>query len=396
MERPRRILHIEVGGTYGGSLRALEMYFAYSQREDFQHELLFYFPTSGLGPLGSRVRSVDSLYSDRPEWMGMQVNGRGWLRSHTSRLASNRGTREFAAWLSLLKRAPQIRLLCRKFRDGHYDLIHVNNTFTYQAASIVAANLCHIPVVAHVRNPVERGLFARGILNRLSAVATVSGNYTRELTSWGSHRRIQTCHDGVQTPACDPAAAAALRASLLGNGSRLIGAVGRLDRQKGFADLVKAAALVCRAHPDVRFAIAGEGPERPGLEALIAKLNLADRFQLCGFRSDIGTYLSALDLFVSSSLWEGLPIAVVEAMLLAKPVVATDVGGVSEVVIPGKTGILAKAGDPEGLAAAILASLEAAPLSAGQRREISSRAASVTDPLKSAVALDELMACSLQ
>jgi glycosyltransferase involved in cell wall biosynthesis len=186
-------------------------------------------------------------------------------------------------------------------------------------------------------------------------------------------------------------AAAQLRKSLLGDGTLLIGAAGRLDQQKAYHHLIEAARLVCLARPDARFAIAGEGPLRPELETLIRRFDLGARVMLCGFMPDVGTFLGALDLFVCSSLWEGLPIAVVEAMLLGKPVVATDVGGMSEIVRSTEGGSLVPPGDPQALAESLLEAMEGARALASTAPLRVRRAAELADPLLNANRLDDLM-----
>src|SRR5208337_2745655 len=230
-------------------------------------------------------------------------------------------------------------------------------------------------------------------MRSLKLVVTVSKNYEEQLAAWELRVPVYTCHDGVVAPAADAAAAAQIRASLAGAGEILIGSVGRLHEQKGYDDLIRAARLIVDERPNVRFAIAGDGPMRADLEALIRSLNLTERFQLCGFRSDISNFVSALDLFVSSSRWEGLPIAVVESMLLRRPVVATDVGGVAEVVKPGATGYLVPPGDPQTLAATVLQALAAQEVHPGLfLEEARRRAAKITDPEGSARRFEHLIA----
>jgi len=129
--------------------------------------------------------------------------------------------------------------------------------------------------------------------------------------------------------------------------------VARLDPQKGLHDLVAAAALV----PEARVMVVGEGPERPALETEIARLGLGDRVHLLGFRSDVPDLLAASDLFVLPSLFEGLPLSILEAMAAGKPVVATAIGGNDEAVVDGATGLLVPPGDPQALADAIRALL---------------------------------------
>jgi len=123
----------------------------------------------------------------------------------------------------------------------------------------------------------------------------------------------------------------------------------RLDEQKGLLTLVRAAAYV----PDARFVIAGEGPQRPQLEALIRSLGLHDRVHLLGHRPDVAGLLTACDVFVLPSRFEGLPVALLEAMAAGRPVIATDIGGTDEIVRHEDTGLLVPADDAGALAAAI-------------------------------------------
>ena len=142
----------------------------------------------------------------------------------------------------------------------------------------------------------------------------------------------------------------------------------------------------------MRFAITGEGPSRGLLERRIAALGLRGHFRLCGFSSDVGSFIAALDVFASSSVWEGLPLAVVEAMLLGKPVVATDVGGNSELVVPGRTGRLVPARDARALATAIQAAASRESASTIDVQAVRAAAAAVADPRANARAFDEVLA----
>jgi glycosyltransferase involved in cell wall biosynthesis len=137
-----------------------------------------------------------------------------------------------------------------------------------------------------------------------------------------------------------------------------VGAVGRLSPEKGFDVFVRAAAVVARHRPDVGFILYGEGPMRPVLEELIRREGLAGRFILAGFRQDLPAVLPGLDVAVSSSHTEGLPVALMEAMAAGLPVVATRVGGTPEVVADGVTGLLVPANDPAALAAKVMALLD--------------------------------------
>ena len=135
--------------------------------------------------------------------------------------------------------------------------------------------------------------------------------------------------------------------------SQLIGAVGRLSGEKAFDVLVRALHALRARGRDVRLVVVGEGDARPALEKLIAELGLADRVTLAGWRADVRGYFEAMDVFALSSLREGLPNVVLEAMALEVPVVATRVNGVPRLVQDGANGLLVEAGDPAPLAAAL-------------------------------------------
>ncbi len=138
----------------------------------------------------------------------------------------------------------------------------------------------------------------------------------------------------------------------------LIASVARLTEVKGHQFLLDAAVPIFEAFPACRILIVGDGPERPYLERQARALALEDRIHFLGTRQDIPNILASIDLFVQPTLVrEGLPLAITEAMASGKPVVATDVGGVSEAVRHGETGILVPPGDAEALAEGILSLL---------------------------------------
>lgn len=137
------------------------------------------------------------------------------------------------------------------------------------------------------------------------------------------------------------------------SGSPVLLTIGRLDRQKGLDDLLETAALVVARHPRVHFLLVGKGPERPHLEQAIREKGLAERVHLAGWHSDIPELLAAGTALVLSSLWEGLPNVILEAMAAGLPVVATRVEGVAELVVEGRTGLIVAPHAPQELAAAI-------------------------------------------
>lgn len=134
-----------------------------------------------------------------------------------------------------------------------------------------------------------------------------------------------------------------------GTARPVIGSIGRLDRQKGYDVLVRALPDL----PGATVVIVGAGEEQARLEALAAELGVSDRLELAGWSDDARSRLGTFDVFVLPSRFEGLPLVILEAMLAGLPVVATDVGSVSEAVIDRSTGLLVPSGDPAALARAL-------------------------------------------
>jgi glycosyltransferase involved in cell wall biosynthesis len=135
--------------------------------------------------------------------------------------------------------------------------------------------------------------------------------------------------------------------------ARLITTVGRLTTQKGFGYLITAAAEVVPCCPNVHFLIIGDGELKGKLQAQTQSLDVSDHIHFLGIRDDVPAVLAASELFVLPSLWEGLSIALLEAMASGKPIVATAVSGTTQVMVPGETGLIVPPGDSRALADAI-------------------------------------------
>ncbi len=166
-------------------------------------------------------------------------------------------------------------------------------------------------------------------------------------------------------------------------GSPHIVAAGRLHPVKAFDALIRAMPLVLAKHPGARLTIAGEGPERPNLEAEIARLGLGSTVHLAGHVPDLAPIFAAADLFVLSSHFEGTPNALLEAMASGVPVVATDLPGTRALLEAAECGGLAPNNDPRTLADAILEVLAGgeaglAAMGAAARRRVSSASSPAT------------------
>ena len=145
-----------------------------------------------------------------------------------------------------------------------------------------------------------------------------------------------------------------MRAELgISEGAPVIGTACTLRPEKALDVLIRAAAALLQDFPDLRVLIAGDGPDRARVEALIAELGLGDVVTLLGGRGDIPDFLRALDVAVCSSDWEGSPLSVMEYMEAELPVVATRVGGIPDMIESGVEGVLVDPGDPEAIAGAV-------------------------------------------
>lgn len=168
-------------------------------------------------------------------------------------------------------------------------------------------------------------------------------------------RTVTIIHTGIDPPAqTTPAEAAEMRARLaVGVDNPLIVTVGRLSYEKGMEVLIDAAARVRNTHPNARFVIAGEGPDRSRLEDRIRLLNLEPTVRLLGFVPEVRPLWGAADVACIPSKSEGMPNVLLEAMAAGCPVVATNVGGIPEAIDPEWNGLLVRPDDPNAMAAAI-------------------------------------------
>ena len=261
--------------------------------------------------------------------------------------------------------------LWRVLRNMKPDLVHTYNIGALDVAPV--ARLAGVQCVVHA----ERGrdaadprgesrkyrLLRRWLLPFIDRYLPVS----RDLQNWLIEKvgipssRVICIPNGIDVTAFATAADVKGARPLLGSfalpGTVLIGTVGRLDPVKDQAGLIAAFYNLCGALPQererLRLVLVGEGPQRPALESLIAHTGLLAQIRLVGNRTDVAALLAEFDVFALSSIAEGMPGVVLEAMAAGLPVVATAVGGVGEVVVAGVTGTLVPASDPEALAAAL-------------------------------------------
>jgi glycosyltransferase involved in cell wall biosynthesis len=156
------------------------------------------------------------------------------------------------------------------------------------------------------------------------------------------------------------------REATIPEGSPLVGMVGRLVPIKDVPTFLQAARIVVEAVPEARFAIVGDGEDRAALESLCRELGLGGKATFFGWRRDLAAVYGDLDVVVNASRNEGTPVALIEALAAAKPVVATRVGGTPDLLGENERGRLVPPGDPESLARAVLETLEGSEAARGR------------------------------
>jgi glycosyltransferase involved in cell wall biosynthesis len=253
-------------------------------------------------------------------------------------------------------------LALRRLVPGH-DVVHFHTARAHALAPLCGARRVRRVVTRRMDYRPAGGPYVRYLYNRaVDVVIAISEGVRRALLAVGVRpERIRVVPSGVDPARLDVGTEARTRVRAeWGLAAEDVAVVlpGALVRRKGHTVLLAAAARLAGTRPRLRVVFCGEGEERTALEAAAAPLGDAVRF--AGFREDVGACLAAADVAVLPSLHEGLGVAALEAMLAERPVVASAVGGLAEVVVPEATGLLVPAGDATALAAA-LARLAADP-----------------------------------
>jgi len=220
-----------------------------------------------------------------------------------------------------------------------------------------------------------RTFVTNAVFKRADYIITV-GNDIRDslINVLGDKVTIKTVYNGIDYPrysSSDGLDSLRFRQSLsVSSDAQLISMVGRLEKQKGHVYLIAAAAQLKEKYPDVVFLLVGEGGLREQLVAQAQYYKIEDNIRFLGNRDDVPAILRVSDLFVLSSIYEGIPLVILEAMAAGLPVVATNIAGSRELIESGVDGVLAESEDPEAIAQAIDSMLS----DVGRSREMSVRA----------------------
>lgn len=254
----------------------------------------------------------------------------------------------------------------RKFlREHPVDIIHVHKDRALEFLFHATVGMDLPVVVMNWGNcyPLKSAEAARLNSRKVTKIIAVAEAVKRMLILTGKvdPNKIEVIYGGVNPEQFHPGISGQKVRAEFFNGDPSVPVVGlvanfnvKTDKKKGHKVFFRAAAAVLREVPEARFLIVGKG-DRERLEKLCAELGILDRVIFTGFRTDIAEVLAAMDVSVSSSTeGEGLTGALRESLAMAKPVVATNVGGNPELIINGQTGLIVPPGEPELLARAIV------------------------------------------
>ena len=256
----------------------------------------------------------------------------------------------------------------RVVRDLSPEIIHAHDPHAVSMASMALSTMPaprrpRLVIARRVDFHLKRNAFSRWKYKQVDA-AICSSNAIRGMVIEDGipEDSAFTVHEGVQVDRIQALPAADVCKELwLPPGSPTVGNIGALVAHKGQRYLVDAAPAIVRALPDTHVLIFGEGELRPALTRQIKHLGLEHRVSLVGFRADILSLLKGLDLFVMSSVTEGLGTSILDAMAGSKAVVGTRAGGIPEAVEHGVTGLLVPPHNAGALAEAILELLKDEP-----------------------------------
>jgi glycosyltransferase involved in cell wall biosynthesis len=316
------------------------------------------------GAQENTIASVERVNPERYEshlWCGPQIGSEGSLfqdargRGEQPRVITN-----LIREINPLRDLIVVTQLARLMRQERFDIVH---THCSKAGIVgrIAAKVAGVPHIVHTlhgwafhdrMHPIVRRTYAaseRMMKSWTRPLVSVSNQTTEDglEARIGSREDYRLIRSGIPLDRFRPdkARGSAARAQLgISEGDVVIGSVGRLAPQKNPMDFVKLAELLLASHANLTFLYVGGGPMRRSVEAATAALRIADRVRLLGVRDDVPDLLRAMDVFVLTSLWEGLPRVVLQALATGVPVLAYDTAGIAEAVVEGKNGHLVPRG----------------------------------------------------
>ena len=316
------------------------------------------------GAQENTIASVERVNPERYDsrlWCGPQTGSEGSLfqdardRGEAPRVLANL-VREISPWRDLVVTVQLMHLL----RRGRFDIVHTHSSKAGIVGRI-AAKLAGVPHIIHTvhgwgfhehMNPVVRlgYVISEKVMKPLTRpLVTVSNRTTAVGLAAGIGRPedYRLIRSGIPLSRFgpDPARGSDARKRLgIAEGDVVVGSVGRLTPQKNPMDFVRVASGLLDRHKNVEFLYVGDGPMRDSIESAVAERGIAEKVRLLGLRDDVPDLLRAMDVFILTSLWEGLPRVVLQALATGLAVVAYDTAGIGEAVKEGQNGYMVEPG----------------------------------------------------
>jgi glycosyltransferase involved in cell wall biosynthesis len=242
------------------------------------------------------------------------------------------------------------------------DLLYMNNQPSSNLEGIIASKMTGVPALQHSRIETTLNSFeVRAVNLWLKKMICVSEGVKNSFIRQGVDKsKCVVVYNGIDSKTIPQASRKEIRTAWgISDNEIVIGTVGSLIKRKRIIYLIESIALIAhRSEQPVKCMIVGKGPEKENLMTNVNGRNLDSKIIFTDFQSDAISYINALDIFVMPSEKEGLPRVILEAMLMGKPVIASDITGSSELIVNGETGFLVPVGKTGAIAAAVLRLIE--------------------------------------
>lgn len=353
-----RILFFESGTSGGGSFQSLYEYLASVDLTQYHPVVVFLNRTEfvrKMRALGCEVYLLfDFLYSKYPQ---------NRLSKYVTRLGSFIDSRIPNLYLDFARLIhwPAVRSLLKIIRNEDIRLVHANDQIGRDLMALFAARQARIPCISHLRSTRGGGFDRKRADYANRTVSTFIANSRHTRTFWQNRglckAKIVVVYNGMREVAFEPGNWRG-RGWAPENVRHLIGCVGNFHGGKGHAFLIRSFGSFYRENPDSGLVLVGDGPLRQSLFDLTKALGVADSVFFLGYQRPVLNILASLDLLVVPSEKEGFGRVILEAMQIKIPVVATNSGGIPEVIEHEKNGLLVDYGDEKGLALAMKRILE--------------------------------------
>jgi glycosyltransferase involved in cell wall biosynthesis len=354
-DRRLTMLHVDLGRQWRGGQNQALLLAAELRRMGHGVELM---AIAG-GPLAERARKLGIPVHEVAGRFDAALRLRGLASSSgTGDDNPHRGFRGHSYWTQAEPiRTPECGVPeISPFATSRFDVVHCHEPHALTAAWCAGVHRRTVCVTARrVAYPIVRNPIARLRYRSAKRIIAVSQFVKESVLARGFlDEQVEVIHDGVVVP----------DAPAVGGGGLVLGCVGWLLPEKNQELLIRSLPAVLARYPGCRLVLAGDGPNRHGLEQLAARLEVAAAVRFAGLVDDVSAVYRALDVFVFPSLAEPLGSSLLSAMAYGLPCVALARGAVPEVIDNGKTGLLVEAPDPPAFADAILRLLDNASLRA--------------------------------